>query len=376
MTTLLKVLYGFNPLKSFLTPKPDFLEITCRSKHRILPKPKKRFPPWLIKSTRSTRYEDELTSENKTFLKQLVQEKYPRPESGYGSYSPLNLNIVESAVEWSPSYQRAGLIARKIGVYPMWMKDGRKVLTTLFQVADNHVIKYQPPETYKPMITKRKTSLPPSKGSLIIGADSADPQLFTKEYCGLFEESGVMPKRLLARFHVSPEAALQPGTPLLASHFKVGQYVDIRGKTINRGFQGVMKRWGFHGMPASHGVTKTHRRPGNIGSGGKKARVMPGTKMPGHMGNRYRVLKAQRIVRINTKYNVLWVLGSASPGECNSCVQIFDTVLPLKNCNYLKQTPYFPTYYPGRDEELPEELMVDDLHNFNDPTIMFTEDEE
>lgn len=55
---------------------------------------------------------------------------------------------------------------------------------------------------------------------------------------------------------------------------------------IDRGFQGVMKRWGFKGMPASHGVTKTHRRPGNIGAGGEKARVWPGTKMPGHMGNR------------------------------------------------------------------------------------------
>lgn len=56
--------------------------------------------------------------------------------------------------------------------------------------------------------------------------------------------------------------------------------------SIDRGFQGVIKRWGFKGMPASHGVTKTHRRPGNIGAGGNKARVWPGTKMPGHMGNR------------------------------------------------------------------------------------------
>lgn len=64
---------------------------------------------------------------------------------------------------------------------------------------------------------------------------------------------------------------------------------------IDRGFQGVMKRWGFKGMPASHGVTKTHRRPGNIGSGGTKARVMPGTKMPGHMGNRWRILKGCRV---------------------------------------------------------------------------------
>jgi len=64
---------------------------------------------------------------------------------------------------------------------------------------------------------------------------------------------------------------------------------------IDRGFQGVMKRWGFKGMPATHGVTKTHRRPGNIGSGGTKARVMPGTKMPGHMGNRWRIIKGVRV---------------------------------------------------------------------------------
>lgn len=64
---------------------------------------------------------------------------------------------------------------------------------------------------------------------------------------------------------------------------------------IDRGFQGVMKRWGFKGMPASHGVTKTHRRPGNIGSGGTKARVMPGTKLPGHMGNRWRIQKGVQV---------------------------------------------------------------------------------
>jgi len=65
---------------------------------------------------------------------------------------------------------------------------------------------------------------------------------------------------------------------------------DLTSCSIDRGFQGVMKRWGFKGGPASHGVTKTHRRPGNIGAGGGKARVWPGQKMPGHMGNRYRIL--------------------------------------------------------------------------------------
>lgn len=73
------------------------------------------------------------------------------------------------------------------------------------------------------------------------------------------------------------------------------KHVICKSIRVDRGFQGVMKRWGFHGMPASHGVTKTHRRPGNIGSGGTKARVMPGTKMPGHMGNRWRILKGVRV---------------------------------------------------------------------------------
>lgn len=65
---------------------------------------------------------------------------------------------------------------------------------------------------------------------------------------------------------------------------------------IDRGFQGVMKRWGFKGMPASHGVTKTHRRPGNIGSGGALARVKLGTKMPGHMGNRWRTIRGVKVI--------------------------------------------------------------------------------
>ena len=64
---------------------------------------------------------------------------------------------------------------------------------------------------------------------------------------------------------------------------------------IDRGFQGVVKRWGFKGMPASHGVTKSHRRGGNIGSGGDKARVLLGTKMPGHMGRERRILRGLKV---------------------------------------------------------------------------------
>ena len=78
---------------------------------------------------------------------------------------------------------------------------------------------------------------------------------------------------------------------------------------------------------------------------------------------------------MNSKFNVIWILGQGTAGETNSLVTIYDTILPLKSCKALEQTPNFPTYFPNPEEELPEEMFVDDLHNFNDPTIMYKEDE-
>ena len=80
-------------------------------------------------------------------------------------------------------------------------------------------------------------------------------------------------------FNVTDNAVIKPGTPLHAAHFRPGQYMDVTAKTIGKGFQGVMKRWGFKGQPATHGQPKTHRSPGAI-STGDVARVWPGTKKP------------------------------------------------------------------------------------------------
>ena len=123
-------------------------------------------------------------------------------------------------------------------------------------------------------------------------------------------------------------------------------------------------------MPASHGVTKTHRRGGNIGGGGEKGRVWPGTKMPGHMGNRYRYLRGLKVLRINTKYNVLYVSGQAIPGETNSIVKVFDSILPLRKPT--KPVP-FPTYL-ATDEDLPEDMYIEEIHKFGDPTIEYKEE--
>ena len=119
-----------------------------------------------------------------------------------------------------------------------------------FQVEDNHVIRFIPPEDFAKTLVAERRAVPRiftkekaiDKASLVVGALSSDPQKFTKDYCGLFTSSGVMPKKLLVRFPVTDNALVQPGTPLVAAHFQPGQFVDVIAKTSRRGFQGAMKR--------------------------------------------------------------------------------------------------------------------------------------
>lgn len=328
-------------------------------------KPKFRPPHWYLPKER-VMSEDMLTQDNRDFIEEVKQDKLGLQRK---LESPILKHDQQELVQWDPQTRRVGLIARKIGNYPLWSKDGKKFQTSLLQVVDNHIIKYIPPEEFKPMKTskvswKEKRRL----GCLLVGSETVDPSTVTKEYCGLFNSVGMLPKRYLCRFMVSPHSQLATGTPLLATHFRVGDFLDIRAKTMDRGFQGVMKRWGFKGMPASHGVTKTHRRPGNIGAGGNKARVWPGTKMPGFMGNRWRTLRGVKILRINTKYNVLWTLGVGIPGETGAMCYLFDTVLPLKK---LKTPPPFPTQ--PLIEDIPLEYYDESIHPFEESTITFEE---
>lgn len=205
-----------------------------------------------------------------------MNEKFGPPALIRGVIAHQNASLLKTQEiapqEWSPNYRRTGVIAKKIGQYPLWKKDGTKVRTTLLQVLDNHVIKYIPPGEFDPKFVRRLETrrIVHKYGCVLIGTESIDPNLLTKEYMGLFKDSGVMPKKNISRFMVSPQAALPAGTPLNVTHYRVGDYVDVRGRTVYHGFEGVCFRHGFKGQPASHGVTKTHRRPGNIGGGGEK----------------------------------------------------------------------------------------------------------
>ncbi|CAD5110996.1 DgyrCDS347 [Dimorphilus gyrociliatus] len=276
------------------------------------------------------------------------------------------------------STKRTGVLGVKIGVLPQWTKDGTKLFTTLVQIIDNHVIRYVPPEDYKQSSAATLYMKNRNYGSVVVGALSCYPTSFTKSYVNLFNEAGVPPKRKLTRFLVTPDAAIEPGTPLTAKHFNVGDYVDVQARTIGHGFQGVVKRWGFKGGPKSHGATKWHRRPGTIASGGRTGLIYKGKKMPGKMGNRWRNHRGLKIWRINYKYNVLYLTGPATPGPTHSYIRIYDTILPnLKKEMTSKEVhPPMPTAYPEDfSEGLPEEVFDDELFQFNDPTLMYNLDE-
>lgn len=131
-----------------------------------------------------------------------------------------------------------------------------------------------------------------------------------------------------------------------------------------------MKRWGFAGMPATHGVTKSHRRPGCIGSGNDKSRVFPGQKMPGDVGGMFRWSCGLRVWRINHAESVLYVSGCSVPGNTGDAVQICDTRIPGKRWEALGRGPtHFPTSYSS--EELDNEEWQEDVHKFSDPSISF-----
>ncbi|XP_072139415.1 large ribosomal subunit protein uL3m isoform X1 [Mobula birostris] len=304
-------------------------------------------------NTESTWWHEHLSEENIRHLRKVVSEEYKSLTENRSC--PLK-DEPWPRLPWEPGTHRVGLVAVKLGMMPLWTKAGEKHAVTLLQVQDCHVVSY---------ISKEKND--GKRALLVVGGKNTS--LFSKSETVMekYRLAGIPPKQKLSTFKVSENAIIKPGTPLYAAHFRPGQYVDVTAKTIGKGFQGVMKRWGFKGQPATHGQTKTHRRPGASGPGGDPARVFPGKKMPGRMGNIYRTAHGLKVWRVNTKQNILYIHGSV-PGHKNCLVKVIDSGLPnLKEHN---KNPPFPTYFADdENEELPEDLFDDEVYQFTEPSV-------
>jgi len=353
---------------------------------------------WVRRNTPHFDYDQSLTKENQNFLQDALREDYKGVQSGDGEdlqNGPMTSSPLKDA-PWQPQSwvegmgtRRCGVLGLKIGVVPQWQSDGKRILCTMFQILDCHVVNYTSPEEWDRQFSYDKyrrisgtmlKALQEKRGIYgvqTVGALSCDPQRFSKEYSGLFTNAGILPKRKLTRYFVTPNAAVKPGTELTAKHFRVGDHVVVEGRTIGRGFQGVMIRWGFAGGPASHGSTKFHRKPGNIGCGRKKRRVNKGKKLPGHMGNEWRTAFNLKIVRINTKHNVIYVKGT-TPGPPHAVMRIFDSTHhdQLERCSS-EDHPPLPTFMVGVGDDPADQadangdLFDKTLFDFSKPSITY-----
>ncbi|KAM6959001.1 large ribosomal subunit protein uL3m [Aplochiton taeniatus] len=306
-----------------------------------------------VRTVKTTTWWDEhLTEDNQSFMRKSLGEEFNRLKAS--KLHPLK-DEPWPRQEWTEGSRRVGLVAVKLGMVPIWTTAGERHVVTMLQVQDCHVLKYLSKEEYD-----GKTA------ALMVGGKNASPFYKTDEEMELFRNAGVPPKQKVTTFKVSDNAILKPGTPLYAAHFRPGQYVDVTAKTIGKGFQGVMKRYGFKGQPATHGQTKTHRRPGASGPGGDPAKVFKGKKMPGRMGNIYDTALGLKVWRVNTRYNVLYVHGSV-PGHRNCLLKVRDTnlVSRLKT----NHNPAFPTFFNELDEQLPEDLYDEDVFIPTQPSL-------
>jgi large subunit ribosomal protein L3 len=149
------------------------------------------------------------------------------------------------------------------------------------------------------------------------------------------------PKRKIVEFKITPDAIIPPGTELTAMHFIPGQHVDITSTSKGKGFAGVMKRYGFHGMRATHGVSKTHRGLGSTGQCQDPGKVWKGKKMPGRMGGNRVTQSKMQVVRVDPVKNLIYIRGTI-PGPKNCWVQVRDAwTMPQP-----RKAP-FPTHIPS-----------------------------
>ena len=196
--------------------------------------------------------------------------------------------------------QRSGLLAQKVGMSRVLNDDGEQVPVTVLKVDQCQVVAV-------------RTAEKDGYTALQLGVGKAKVKNVTKAQRGHFAKAKLEPKKKLVEFRVAKDAVLEVGAELVPSHFTVGQFVDVIGTTIGRGFAGGMVRWNFSGLEASHGVSVSHRSHGSTGNRQDPGRTFPGKKMAGHYGHERVTTQNLKVVATDDEKGLLLVSG-AVPG--------------------------------------------------------------
>ena len=207
---------------------------------------------------------------------------------------------------------RTGVIAKKVGMTRLFQEDGRHVPVTVLALEDCQVVSVRTDERDGYVAVQ-------------LGAGQAKQKNVAKPQREHFAKAEVPLKARVVEFRVADDALLEVGSTIAASHFVPGQLVDISGHTQGKGFAGAMKRWGFGGMRATHGVSITHRAHGSTGNRQDPGKVFKNKKMAGHMGDRNRTQQNLEVVRVDDERGLIFVKGSV-PGAKNSWLTVKDSV--------------------------------------------------
>ena len=193
-----------------------------------------------------------------------------------------------------------------------FMESGQSIPVTVIKVEKGRVLD---------VITKEKRGY----NAIKVGFFKIKNSKLTKQMKGYFTKKNTEPKKILKEFRVENNNQFKEGNELGLELFKDKKFLDVRSRTIGKGFAGVMKRWNFGGLRASHGVSVSHRSHGSTGQRQDPGKVFKGKKMAGHMGDRLRTMLNLEIVKSDLENNLIYIKGSI-PGSKNSTVFLRESV--------------------------------------------------
>ena len=207
---------------------------------------------------------------------------------------------------------RSGVIAKKLGMTRLFMENGAQVPVTVLQLDSLQVV-------------AQRTVDKDGYTAVQLGAGMAKVKRTSAPMRGHFAKANVEPKRKIAEFRVTPDCMIGVGEEITADHYFSGQFVDVAGTSIGKGFQGAMKRHNFGGLRASHGVSVSHRSHGSTGQCQDPGKVFKGKKMAGHMGSVRSTTQNLLVVKTDSDRGLIMIKG-AVPGSAGGWVTIKDAV--------------------------------------------------
>jgi large subunit ribosomal protein L3 len=207
---------------------------------------------------------------------------------------------------------RSGLLAQKVGMTRIFTEAGEHVPVTVLKLDNCQVVAHRTQEAN-------------GYTAIQLGSGTRKVKNVTRAQRGHFAKAQVEPKAKLVEFRVSPDNLIDVGAELTAGHFVEGQFVDITGTSIGKGFAGAMKRWNFGGLRATHGVSISHRSHGSTGNRQDPGKTFAGKKMAGHYGNERITTQNLRVVRTDVERGLILIHG-AVPGAKGGWVMVRDAV--------------------------------------------------